>query len=100
MTKPIEIERLTDTLQKRLPADGEPRGQRTILIADDDPNTLDLYARVLQKQSKNNRVLRVLNGRDALTVLETEPEIDLLLLDLQMPELDGFQISLDRKSVV
>lgn len=92
MTKPIEIERLTDTLQKRLPADGEPRGQRTILIADDDPNTLDLYARVLQKQSKNNRVLRVLNGRDALTVLETEPEIDLLLLDLQMPELDGFQV--------
>lgn len=92
MTKPIEINRLNDTLRKSLADDGDRTGQRTILIADDDPDTLELYTRVLQKQSKHNRVLRVLNGRDALRELESEPVIDLLLLDLQMPELDGFQV--------
>jgi signal transduction histidine kinase/AraC-like DNA-binding protein len=63
--------------------------EHTILVVDDEPNTLDMHARIVQLHSSANRVLKAQHGREALEILEHEV-VDLVLLDLQMPEMDGF----------
>jgi YesN/AraC family two-component response regulator len=45
----------------------------------------------VQSQSSSNRVLKALNGREALEILKKDT-VDLVLLDLQMPEMDGFSV--------
>jgi YesN/AraC family two-component response regulator len=65
--------------------------QRTILVVDDDPETLDLHARIAQAHSAANQVLRAHSGRAALAIL-ARVHVDLVLLDLTMPELDGFAV--------
>jgi len=63
----------------------------TILVVDNEPNTLELHTRIVQAHSLSNRVIKAHNGQIALETLERET-IDLLLLDLQMPEMDGFEV--------
>ena len=50
-----------------------------------------MHARIVQAHSASNRVLKARNGREALELLHREI-VDLVLLDLQMPEMDGFQV--------
>ena len=63
--------------------------QRRILVIDDDPDIVRLFALVLGK--RGDIVDVAANGREALAkVVEGRPEI--IFLDLMMPELDGFEI--------
>ena len=60
----------------------------TVLLADDDPEILDLHARMVAENIPGCQILRASNGRIALQLMrETLPT--LVLLDLMMPELDG-----------
>jgi signal transduction histidine kinase/DNA-binding LacI/PurR family transcriptional regulator/AraC-like DNA-binding protein len=62
-----------------------------LLIVDDDPAILELHARMARAVLPAARILLAANGREALHVMEgTRP--DVLLLDLVMPELDGFGV--------
>lgn len=91
LTKPIEVTDLTRALDEHwLAADGG-QPSRVILVVDDDPETLEMHARIVQAQSSANRVIRARNGREAMEVLQRAP-VDLVLLDLTMPELDGFGV--------
>ena len=81
-----ELTRALD--QQWLAAD---RPARTFLVVDDDSDTLEMYARIVQAHSSSNQVLRARNGREALEMLERAP-VDLVLLDLMMPEMDGFAV--------
>jgi len=67
---------------------GAPHPAR-LLVADDNRVNRLLLTRTLELQ--NHRVTSVENGRLALEALRREP-FDLLLLDLEMPELDGFAL--------
>jgi DNA-binding response OmpR family regulator len=90
LTKPMG----TTELMKALECQGLPRDQvaeRTILVVDDVPAILEMHARIVEAQSPSYRVLRARNGRDALDVIRSE-QPDLVLLDLMMPELDGFGV--------
>jgi len=60
----------------------------TILLAEDNYINQVVTTRVLEKHG--HRVLVGANGRLALEILQREP-IDLVLMDIQMPEMDGFQ---------
>jgi signal transduction histidine kinase len=64
---------------------------RDVLVADDEPEALQLFTRMLASAGRPYRVLRASNGRQALDLLR-ERRPDLLLLDLIMPEMDGFQV--------
>ncbi len=64
---------------------------KTILIVDDDPGTLELHARILRGHSATYHLLKARNGREALMLLR-QTHVDLVLLDLRMPELDGFGV--------
>lgn len=91
LTKPIEISKLTRALDQYWLMADATRTTRNILLVDDEPKTLEMHARVVQAHSSANRVLKAHNGKDALDILHRET-IDLVLLDLQMPEMDGFEV--------
>jgi signal transduction histidine kinase/CheY-like chemotaxis protein/ligand-binding sensor domain-containing protein/HPt (histidine-containing phosphotransfer) domain-containing protein len=59
-----------------------------ILLAEDNAVNQLLASRLLQKQG--HTVVTVMNGRQALEQLENE-SFDLVLMDIQMPEMDGFE---------
>jgi adenylate cyclase len=68
----------------------EPRGgPARLLVVDDNKVNRLLLARSLELQG--HRVALAENGRVALEMLRHEP-FDLLLLDMEMPEMDGFQV--------
>jgi CheY-like chemotaxis protein len=91
LTKPIEMSELAQALDQYWTPIDTSRPLRTILVVDDDPNTLELHARIVLSQSAANRVLLAHNGRKAVQILQQE-KVDLILLDLQMPEMDGFEV--------
>ena len=84
VTKPIDRERMSEVLAKYMSADG---GQQ-VLVVEDDPTTRALLRRMLIGEGW--QVAEAENGRIALDrVAEVKPR--LLLLDLMMPEMDGFE---------
>jgi DNA-binding response OmpR family regulator len=60
-----------------------------ILIVDDDPNILMSLEFLMQKEGYSVRVAR--NGKEALDIVNTE-QPDLVLLDIMMPDVDGYAI--------
>jgi CheY-like chemotaxis protein/anti-sigma regulatory factor (Ser/Thr protein kinase) len=64
---------------------------KTILIVDDEPEILQLFRRILTTSRKGLRILRASSGKQALEILQTQKP-DLMLVDLVMPEMDGFQL--------
>jgi AraC-like DNA-binding protein len=81
-----------DLLARLLPsASSQPDATTTLLIVDDDPAILEVHARLIQQQLPQCHLMSARNGREALAVVkDTRP--DLILLDLMMPELDGFGV--------
>ena len=62
-----------------------------MLIVDDDRGFVQLVERVLQSTGQTLRLNHAYNGQDGLSAIRTcRP--DLVLLDLIMPEVDGFQV--------
>lgn len=63
---------------------------KTVLIIDDEQEALMLFRRMLSSAGQDYRVLRARHGRQALHILKRERP-DVILLDLTMPEMDGFE---------
>lgn len=60
----------------------------TILVVDDDPDIRDIVADILSDEGY--RAYSAENGRQALHMLRAGLRPDLILLDMMMPELDGW----------
>jgi signal transduction histidine kinase/DNA-binding response OmpR family regulator len=84
MTKPIERGRLVSVVHTLL---GE-RG--TILLVDDDPVSRELTQRQLERLDVE--MIEAENGREAFDWLSRNPAPGMILLDLLMPEMDGFSL--------
>ncbi|WP_151703671.1 response regulator [Nitrincola alkalilacustris] len=63
---------------------------KTLLIVDDDKKILSLLQAYLERNQF--RVISALNGETALQMYEQHPEIELVVLDVMLPDLDGFQV--------
>lgn len=59
-----------------------------ILVVDDNPENRDVLAKRLQRQG--HRTAEAGHGRSALEMLAADPTFDLVLLDVMMPEMDGY----------
>lgn len=92
LAKPININGLAQVLaQHTQQATGNQSAEKTILIVDDDAETLEMHARMIQMQPGKYRVHKASNGREAIELLRQDPP-DLVLLDLMMPEMSGFTV--------
>ncbi|MGA7371823.1 MAG: response regulator, partial [Methyloceanibacter sp.] len=85
MTKPVDRQRLAAILRNYC-AD---RSSASILVVEDDLPTLETLSRSLASMGYTANA--ALNGRSGLDWLANYPTPDLILLDLMMPEMDGFE---------
>ncbi len=70
-----------------------PAASRKILILDDDQEFLDTYSRILARMPSRPEVRVATCAMRAMALLEAEP-FSLLITDLRMPKIDGFQMLL------
>ena len=84
MTKPVERNRLVSVLNTLL------HGRGSVLLIEDEPQARDLTKRQLQRLDL--QVIETTNGREAIAWLTSNPAPGMILLDLLMPEMDGFSV--------
>jgi CheY-like chemotaxis protein len=64
---------------------------RTVLLVDDHPEVLQLFVRMLSSAEREYDVIQAKSGQRALSLLR-QRRPDVVLLDLLMPRMDGFQV--------
>jgi signal transduction histidine kinase/DNA-binding response OmpR family regulator len=85
MTKPVDRAALKSMLRRYVPCDT----QAPVLLVEDDPASREATNRVITRLGLN--IEECENGREALDWLERNPPPALILLDLMMPVMDGFE---------
>ncbi|MDF1512769.1 MAG: ATP-binding protein [Anaerolineae bacterium] len=85
LVKPVARDDLLDTFERLGVTSG------TVLIVDDEPDALQLFGRMLTSSERDYRVLLARDGQEALSILR-EYHPDIMLLDLVMPNMDGFEL--------
>jgi diguanylate cyclase (GGDEF)-like protein len=89
MVKPVEKDRLIDTLGRLTFTAKGKRGPSSILVVDDDPQGLELLSDILKKEGFV--VLKASDGEEAIKVaIRVDP--DLIILDIMMPGATGFDV--------
>ena len=68
---------------------GDEQPKATILVVDDTPENIDVLNGILKPEYK---VKVALNGEKALKVAASDKAPDLILLDIMMPGMDGFEV--------
>jgi CheY-like chemotaxis protein len=91
LVKPVSRDDLLSTFERL----GVTTG--TVLIVDDEPDALHLFGRLLASSGRDYRVLLARDGLEALAILE-ERRPDIILLDLVMPNMDGFEVIEQREA--
>jgi CheY-like chemotaxis protein len=61
--------------------------KKRALLVDDDMRNIFALATVLDEQGME--IVSANNGRDAIRIVETDPHLDVVLMDIMMPEMDG-----------
>ena len=62
-----------------------------VLIVDDDYINRKLLSSILKKELYNVETFEATNGEEALTLCQQETEIDVILLDIEMPIVNGIE---------
>ncbi|CAI9387102.1 MULTISPECIES: hybrid sensor histidine kinase/response regulator [Bacillaceae] len=71
------------------------KGKKVLIIDDDIRNIFSIHAAL---EEYNIDILYAENGRDGISLLEANPDVDLVLMDIMMPEMSGLEaISIIRK---
>ncbi|CAK0757716.1 histidine kinase [Gammaproteobacteria bacterium] len=67
---------------------GSKIAPQTLLVVDDDPTVISMVDGMLRSAY---RILAATSGLQALNILDRIPSVDLILLDVMMPEMDGYE---------
>ncbi len=82
---PLEKQRMLDRLHR---SDEALVGKR-VLVVDDDVRNIFALSSVLERRGMN--VLTASTGREAIETLESTPDLAIVLMDIMMPEMDGYE---------
>ncbi len=74
---------------ERLNSSDEDLIGRTVLLVDDDPRNIFALSSVLERRGMH--VLTATTGSEANAVIRETPELAIVLMDIMMPEMDGYQ---------
>ena len=97
--KPFRLSYLKEKINKQLnlkkgrrvqaPVNSGSDDFPTVLVVDDHPANIDVVTEVLKSSYK---IKAATSGTMALKILKANPEIDLILLDIVMPDMDGYEV--------
>jgi CheY-like chemotaxis protein len=82
---PAEKQRMLE----RLHSSDEDLVGRTVLLVDDDARNIFALSSLLERRGM--RVLTATTGREAIELVNSTPDLALVLMDIMMPEMDGYQ---------
>jgi CheY-like chemotaxis protein/signal transduction histidine kinase/HAMP domain-containing protein len=82
---PTEKQRMLE----RLNSSDEDLVGRTVLLVDDDSRNIFALSSVLERRGM--RVLTATTGHEAIDLVEATPDLAIVLMDIMMPEMDGYQ---------
>jgi len=82
---PIEKQQMLE----RLNSSDEDLVGRTVLLVDDDARNIFALSSVLERRGMH--VLAATTGREAVNLIESNADIAIVLMDIMMPEMDGYQ---------
>jgi signal transduction histidine kinase/CheY-like chemotaxis protein len=82
---PAEKQRMLE----RLNSSDEDLVGRTALLVDDDARNIFALSSVLERRGMH--VLTATTGSEAITLIESTPDVAIVLMDIMMPEMDGYQ---------
>jgi CheY-like chemotaxis protein len=85
----LNMIKLVQTSEKEISGENLMDEKSKILIVDDAPENLQIAVEILKDEYS---VLVAKSGKKALELLEQHADIDLVLLDIVMPEMDGFEV--------
>jgi HAMP domain-containing protein/CheY-like chemotaxis protein/signal transduction histidine kinase len=74
---------------ERLNSSDEDLVGRTVLLIDDDARNIFALSSVLERRGM--RVLTATTGREAIALADATPDLAIALMDIMMPEMDGYQ---------
>ena len=74
---------------ERLNSSDEDLVGRTALLVDDDARNIFALSSVLERRGMH--VLTATTGREAIALLESTSDVAIVLMDIMMPEMDGYQ---------
>ncbi len=74
-------------LLENLHSSGKVLPGKKVLIVDDDMRNIFALSTVLEDHEM--RIVSADNGRDAIRILQSQPDVDVVLMDIMMPEMDG-----------
>ena len=82
---PVEKQRMLDRLHR---SDDALVGKK-VLVVDDDVRNIFALSSVLERRGMS--VLTAGTGREAIATLESTPDVAIVLMDIMMPEMDGYE---------
>ena len=85
----VELEPEKQQMLERLHRSDENLIGRLVLIVDDDVRNIFALSSVLERRGM--KVLTANTGREAIETLEARPDLAIVLMDIMMPEMDGYQ---------
>jgi CheY-like chemotaxis protein len=74
---------------ERLHSSDEDLLNKTVLLVDDDARNIFALSSVLERRGM--RVLTATTGNEAIALVEATPDLAIVLMDIMMPEMDGYQ---------
>ena len=86
------VSNLPESKQKMLDhlhASNEVLRGRKVLVVDDDARNIFALTTMLENQEMD--VVSAMNGRQAIEMIQSQPDISVVLMDIMMPEMDGYQ---------
>ena len=98
-TIPLRYDKEPKSIEKSLNSAEVSKGTGvgTILVAEDDNLNFLLFQKIIQ--ARNHEVIRAVNGQEAVAICNNNPNIDLVLMDIKMPVMNGFEALEEIKAI-
>ncbi|OFZ46229.1 MAG: hypothetical protein A2381_11455 [Bdellovibrionales bacterium RIFOXYB1_FULL_37_110] len=71
----------------------------TLLVVDDDPEQINTLIMCLNAYEKITQYFEATNGKQALEIIKHQDNIDMVISDIQMPELTGIELLKEIKKI-
>jgi hypothetical protein len=92
-TIPVSNEVYVENKKGNVPLDKENLKKFNLLIVDDDITSILLLKEMMKNHAK--QIIGVENGLEAIKICKTDTSFDVILMDLKMPVVDGYQATLE-----